>query len=101
MTQEELAFLLGCRDGAPISRFERLSRKPNLKTVLGAQLVFGVSPEEIFPAVAKEVEEGIATRAHLLSQRLKKQKACPIVRHKLKVLEPLASGKENEPDSQV
>jgi transcriptional regulator with XRE-family HTH domain len=73
LTQDEMAFLLGCHSGTKISRFEHLARHPNLETALACQVVFGVPAHEIFPGVYAEVEKIVAARARLLSARLKAQ----------------------------
>jgi transcriptional regulator with XRE-family HTH domain len=74
LTQDEIAFLLGCRSGTKISRFEHLARHPNLETALACQVVFGVPAHEIFPGMFAEVEKVVTERARLLSGRLKAQR---------------------------
>jgi transcriptional regulator with XRE-family HTH domain len=70
LTQDEMAFLLGCQSGAKVSRFERLARTPSLETALACQAIFGVLPHEIFSGLHAEVEKAITERARVLSRRL-------------------------------
>ena len=42
LTQDEVAFLLGCESGTKISRFEHRARQPNLETAFACQVVFGI-----------------------------------------------------------
>jgi transcriptional regulator with XRE-family HTH domain len=71
LTQDEMAFLLGCRSGTKISRFEHLARHPNLETALACQVVFGIPAHELFPGIYAEVEKIVTERARLLSEQLK------------------------------
>jgi transcriptional regulator with XRE-family HTH domain len=70
LTQDEMAFLLGCHSGTKISRFEHLARHPNLETALACQVVFGVPAHELFPGIYAEVEKIVTERARLLSGQL-------------------------------
>jgi len=73
LTQAEVAFLLGAEDGAQVSRYERLSRRPSFQTALGLQAVFGIPAETLLPAISAQVERKIMARAHLLSRRLERK----------------------------
>jgi len=98
LTQDEIAFLLGHKNGTKISRFERFTRKPDLQTALAYQLIFGTPAEVIFPGIYQNVERQIINRAHLLSRKLCKTQHNPVVDYKLKVLHSIASGKASEPN---
>jgi transcriptional regulator with XRE-family HTH domain len=93
LTQDEVAFLLGCESGTKISRFEHLARQPNLETALACQVVFGIPAHKIFPSVFAEVEETVTGRARLLSDRLRAQKGSPVLRHKLAILKTIGAEK--------
>jgi transcriptional regulator with XRE-family HTH domain len=71
LTQDEVAFLLGCQTGTKVSRFERRARKPNLATALACEVVFGVPAHELFPRAHAEVEKSVTERARLLASRLR------------------------------
>jgi transcriptional regulator with XRE-family HTH domain len=86
LTQAELAFLLGADDGAQVSRYERLSRRPSFQTALGLQAVFGVPAETLLPVVSAEVERKIISRAHLLSRRLERHSDSARTKRKIRFL---------------
>jgi DNA-binding XRE family transcriptional regulator len=92
LTQDEMAFLLGCQSGTKISRFEHLARQPNLETALACQVVFGILAHEMFPGVLAEVENLVTQRAQLLASRLRAQREQhPGVRQKLATLAAIIS----------
>jgi len=66
LTQRELMLLLGCDSDTTVGRYERLSRKPDLKTALACQIIFSVSAHEVFPGIYAPVEEAVIERVRLL-----------------------------------
>jgi transcriptional regulator with XRE-family HTH domain len=86
VTQAELAFLLGAEDGTLVSRYERLTRKPNLRTALGLQAVFGVSAEHLVPGIYAEVDRSVTRRARLLSRQLERHSDSARTERKLRFL---------------
>lgn len=70
LTQRELAFLLGCRSGANVSRHERLARTPSLETVLAYEAAFGVAARELFAGTYDRVERQTLHRARQLAAQL-------------------------------
>jgi len=70
LSQDEVAFLLGCRDGGKLSRYERFQRTPNLETVAALELIFGVPAQELFAGVYEEAERIVSRRARMLARRL-------------------------------
>ena len=96
LTQDEMAFLLGCQSGTKISRFERLARQPNLETALACQVVLGIPVHELFPGVFAEVEKTVAERARLLADRLRTERGQDHSnrRHKLAII---SSGARAQP----
>ena len=101
LTQDEVAFLLGCESGTKISRFEHLARQPNLETAFACQVVFGIAAHKLFPSMFAEVEKTVTGRARELSARLQGRKRGPGdtgVRHKLAILK--AIGAERPPNNQ-
>jgi len=91
LTQAEVAFLLGADSGAKVSRYERLSRKPNFRTALGLQVVFGIPADELLPGICAEVERKIIRRAHLLSRRLERRGDSARTKRKLDFLSSVAA----------
>ena len=92
LSQDEVAFLLGCQSGAKVSRYERFSRKPSLETALAYEVLFGVSGRELFAGIFQKVEEKTKKRAQLLVRKLGEGKRDRITMGKLKALQGFASG---------
>lgn len=70
LSQEDLAFLLGCREGSKVSRYEHFSRQPSLRTALACESIFEVTVRELFAGPFDEVRRRSRTRANLLIQQL-------------------------------
>lgn len=72
LTQREVAFLLGCRNGAQMSRFEKRKRVPSLQTALAFEVILGAPVSELFAGLRESVMKEIAKRAvHPEAQALK------------------------------
>jgi len=98
LTQDEMAFLLGCQSGTKISRFERLARHPNLETALACQVIFGVPAHKLFPGVFAEVERTVTERARVLTSRLQaKPGQHHGFRHKLAILSAIVAERKQRP----
>lgn len=69
-SQDEIAFLLSCRSGATMSRYEHFRQTPNLETALACQVIFQVPIHELFAGVFDEVEEKAMERIRLLADKL-------------------------------
>ena len=91
LTQAEVAFLLGAGDGASMSRYERLSRRPSFRTALGFQAVFGMPADELLPGITADVERKVVERAQLLSRRLERQPGSACTERKLHFLASIAT----------
>src|SRR5712691_6823475 len=70
LTQREVAFLLGCENGAQVSRYEKRRRVPPLRTALACEAVFGVPVAELFGGMSDNVSKAIAKRIMGLRSRL-------------------------------
>ena len=72
LTQDELARLLGLASPTQVSRLEQLKRKrgPGIEAALACQVLFGVTPSDMFPAIHREVEERVIQRVYQLHQGL-------------------------------
>src|SRR5712664_1529669 len=60
LTQREVAFLIGCRDGAQISRYEKRRRLPPLETALAWEIVFGVPVSELFAGMHENIGKDVS-----------------------------------------
>lgn len=70
LTQKELAFLVGVKSEAQISRIERLKRVPSAETLLAIMIIFQESPEEIFPHQYNWLMRDIRERATILHEEV-------------------------------
>jgi transcriptional regulator with XRE-family HTH domain len=89
-SQRELAFLLGCKNAAKVTRYERFARQPTLRTSLFCEAIFGAPVRELFAGVYSEVEREAARRAAVLSRRLQKHKPDRLTARKLELLRMIA-----------
>jgi DNA-binding XRE family transcriptional regulator len=70
LSQDEIAYILGARDGTQISRHEHFCRIPNLETALAYEAIYGIPVRELFAGVYERVERAAARRAWHLSKRI-------------------------------
>ena len=80
LSQNELAYLLGARGEAKVSRYERFARRPSLNTAFGCEAVFGVAASEIFAGMYGEVNRQVHRRAKRLLKRLSSKEAGSVER---------------------
>ena len=97
LSQDELAFLLGCRNGTKVSHYERLARHPNLQNAFAYEVIFGTPPRELFAGVYQKVERTTIKRARMLAQKLAKEGPNPVTSRKLEILRAVASVPGSEP----
>jgi transcriptional regulator with XRE-family HTH domain len=70
LSQQQVAFLLGCRSGAKVSRYERFTREPTLRTAFACEVIFHTPARELFAGIYEEVEHETERRARILARRL-------------------------------
>ena len=95
-SQDEVAFLLGCKGGAKVSRYERLARQPSVETAFGCEVVGGVPSRELLAGVFEKVEEQIRKRAQALAEKLNAPNPDRMTLRKLQRLRVLISAPEPE-----
>src|SRR5437016_13669224 len=96
LSQDEVAFLLGCRSGARLSRYERLARRPSLETAFAYEAVFGVPARELFAGVYEKVEREVVKRARVLAGKLNATPPDRMICRKLDRLKAMATAPESE-----
>ena len=69
LSQGEVAFLLGTKSGAKVSRYERFDREPSLETVLALEVIYQRSASELFGGLYQKVEQEVMARAKELAER--------------------------------
>src|SRR5437867_9936650 len=99
LSQDDVAFLLGCRSGAKVSRYERLARRPSLETAFAYEAVFGVPARELFAGVYEKVEEEIRKRARVLAGKLKAAQPDRTIRRKMEALQAMTAARVTESPS--
>ncbi|SRR6266404_4223880 len=91
LTQHEVGFLLGCENGAQVSRYEKRHRLPPLETALACEEIFGVPISELFAGVRQTVGRNIEKRRLELRERLQTKAPKPddarMTAHKLRWLD--------------
>src|SRR5712692_5609597 len=70
LTQQEVAFLLGCEDGTLVSRYEKRRRLPPIETALACEEIFGVPVAELFAGMRQSVGKDVAKRRFELMSQL-------------------------------
>jgi len=98
LSQDEVAFLLGCGTEAVVSRYENGARRPSLETVLTYQVVLGISAHELFRGLFQKVEKEARERAQILAEGLRQAKPNPRISRKLNTLAAIASPAFSNPD---
>jgi DNA-binding XRE family transcriptional regulator len=87
LTQEELAFLLGYLNQGMIARLEGEERGVTLTVAHACEVLFGVKPRDLFPALLEDVEARMLARMHELRDRIKQSATSQKALAKLEVLE--------------
>jgi transcriptional regulator with XRE-family HTH domain len=97
LSQDEVAFLLGVAYGTKVSRYERRSRQPGLMTVFAYEVLFRVTPRELFGDLFRKVETKTLRRARALVRKLGRAACDPLTARKLNLLRAITSGSVSEP----
>src|SRR5438552_11302801 len=70
LTQREVAFLVGCRNGAQVSRYEKRRRLPPLRTALACEAAFGVPVSVLFAGLREVAGQAVGERMLALKSKL-------------------------------
>ena len=98
LSQDEVAYLLGCQNGTKISRYERFTRKPSLESLFAYEVMFGAPARELFAGAYQKVEKRISNRAQLLTRKLNRATPNRMATRKLEILQAITSGSAIESD---
>lgn len=77
LSQRDMAFLLGVKDGAKVCRHEKFTRTPSLETALAYEAIFKKPVSELFAGLYQKIERQVAERAKILNERPKRGKVPP------------------------
>ncbi len=100
-TQREVAFLLGCKHGSKVSRYERGERVPSLRTVLACELVFRALARDLFAGTHQGVSAELRDRARELFKELDLKPFTPVVKRKLDSLDEVIHPPRSEREHHV
>lgn len=78
ISQNEMGYLLGGRDGTKASRYEHFKRKPNLETALACEALFHIPVRELFAGMYERAQRQTSSRARRLRKRLKVNGVCQL-----------------------
>ena len=70
LSQREVAFLVGCRNGAQVSRYEKRRRLPPLRTALACEAAFGVPVSVLFAGLREVAGQAVGERLLALKSKL-------------------------------
>src|ERR1700730_8240557 len=95
LTQRELAFLIGVKNGTVISRIEGLTKAPRLVWAVACAVVFDTRAVELFPGLFSQVHEDVLRRTTELYEELQGNPS-KTTRLKLDFLETVLARLENK-----
>jgi len=70
LTQSEVAYLLGCKNGAQVSRYERRRHMPPLRTALAFQAALDTPLSELYAGTYESVAKQVRHRAQTLAVKI-------------------------------
>jgi len=86
LTQEEVAFLLGSKSSANISRHERFKQTPDLQTLLAYEMLFRTPVRNLFSSTHQKVENKLRKRIRLLIRKLTRLSRAKGIAKKIEIL---------------
>lgn len=96
LSQDEVAFLLGCKSGSKISRYERFRRQPGLIAVFFCEALFSTPASELFAGVYEQARQALLRRAFSLLRRLSAQAPTRALTRKIRFLQALLEIQEED-----
>jgi transcriptional regulator with XRE-family HTH domain len=91
LSQEEMAYLLGCKSAAKVSRYERCRRLPNLETLLAYEVILGIPERELLGGLFEKVQQKVLKRAKKLCLKLETGESNSGTARKLEMLKGICS----------
>ena len=86
LSQDEVAYVLGCKSGSKVSRYERFARTPTLETTFAYEALFKVPASDLFSGIFQRVERDTAKRAKVLVRKIGRAKTDKLSARKLDLL---------------
>lgn len=91
MSQDDVAFLMGNKNGSKVCRNERFVRKPSLETAFAYQVIFQKPANELFVGLYQRVEQEVAARAKTLTCQTDLRKPSQLSARRRHVLTSIAA----------
>jgi len=89
LSQGELAFLLGCRSAAKVSRYERFARSPGVPTIFACAIIFHIPPEKLFAGLYAAALSAVVPRATKLLREFNPTDSSPAATRKIRLLKTI------------
>jgi transcriptional regulator with XRE-family HTH domain len=89
LSQKDVAFLLGCKSGAKLSRYERFKTEPQLETAFMCGFIACQPLNILFEGLYRPAARKVARRARVLLRRYRRMPRTHLVEKKIKALEAL------------
>lgn len=86
LSQEELAFLLGIKSGAEISRYEHSCQTPKLQKLVAYEYLFRTPIRKLYDGASVEVEIEVKARVRMLIKKLLTQSEDRVIARKIEFL---------------
>lgn len=69
MSQDDVAFLMGNKNGSKVCRNERYVREPSLETAFAYEVIYQQPARELFGGLYHRIEDEVAARARTLTSQ--------------------------------
>ena len=70
LSQDDIAFITGWRDGRTVSNYERFKTVPSLETALICERIFKAPVRELFAGMYDQVDQLVTKRVRVLVEKL-------------------------------
>lgn len=97
LSQDDVAFLCGAKNGARVSRYECGKRRPTLENVLACEAIFRVPVRELFAGQFEGILRAVAKRAEIRAHELTVEKPGLATTRRLRALIDLGNGARKNP----
>ncbi len=98
LSQNDIAFITGWRDGRTVSNYERFKTVPSLETALICERIFKAPVRELFAGMYSRVDRLVTQRVRAL---LEESETAAISRGEKGKIESLRSLLQQEPNAQT
>ena len=86
LSRDDFAYLLGCRSGTKVSRYECFRRQPNHRTMAACEIIVRLPVRQLFPGFFVSVEHDVMRRAKARLRQLARYPDSPPLRRRIAAL---------------